>query len=512
MVNLVNPKSGRAEIHETHAGVVLLLGDKAIKVKKPVKFEFLDFSTPEKRLHALERELSLNRRLAPEVYEGVYTVCDDRGRAVEYALVMKRMPGDRSLERLAQSGACVDDCLVSVARKVGAFHRNCADSRISPAIAAEGEPRAILARWEENFKDIRRFVPEMLREDVVRSTEESARRYVAGRHRLLRRRIESGEIKDGHGDLLAADIFCLDSEPEILDCIEFDDRYRYCDVASETAFLAMDLIRLGRPGDARRFLVEYVRSYGRPLPYTLLEFYVAYRAGVRAKVACLGYEQGHRGSADAAVQLAQIAEEHAARSVPLLVLVGGAPGSGKSSLARALQQADSFAQEVSGEPRFALLRSDVIRKELAGMKPEERSGSPLGGGIYTSEFTGKTYDEMLRRAGDHLAMGLSVVMDATFADAALRKAAADTAEAHDAGLVELRCEAPAEIREARIRERTATAADPSEADEYVARAIAARFDDWPTAVRVDTSGSHDASLHFAVGAIERITRTRFSWP
>lgn len=511
MVVSEHSQTGPPEVRETHAAVIVLVGDRAFKVKKPVSFEFLDFSTPEKRHRALVRELELNKRLAPDVYEGIYSICDDSGRAVEYALVMKRMPDDRSLEHLARMGASVGGCLGAVAQKVANFHRSRPDSTTSAAIAAEGEPQALDTKWQENFSDIRRFVPGIVGEEDVAAAEKSAIGYLAGRSRLLRRRIEEGEIKDGHGDLLAADIFCLDSEPAILDCIEFEDRYRYVDVASEVAFLAMDLVRLGRPEAARRFLVEYVQSYEKPIPYTLLEHYIAYRASVRAKVSCLSYEQGRRDQAEAARRLTALAAGHAARALPLLVVVGGSPGTGKSSLARALHEADPFAEAISGEPRFELLRSDVVRKELAGMKPDERSGASLGEGIYSSEFTRKTYDAMLEGAGNQLAMGRSVVLDATFAVSELRKAAAETAEKFEAVLVELCCEAPQDLCEARIRERAASEKDPSEADQEVAAAIRARFEEWPTAASIDTSGSTESALRPAIQAVERITGTTFCW-
>jgi aminoglycoside phosphotransferase family enzyme/predicted kinase len=505
------PSTADAEVHETHAAVVVLVGEKAFKIKKPVKFEFLDFSTLDKRRGAIERELELNRRLAPEVYEGIYSICDESGRVVEYALVMKRMPADRSIEHLAGRGKNLKSCLSRLAHKLADFHRNCANSASTPAIAAEGRPERIKEKWEENFADIQRFVPDVVREDTVTVAKNSAFQYLAGRRPLFYRRIEQGEIKDGHGDLLAADIFCLDSGPEVLDCIEFDDRYRYSDVASEVAFLAMDLTRLGRADDARRFISEYAEAFARPIPFTLLEHYIAYRASVRTKVACLSYEQGRPDSAEQAGSLAEIAKEHACRALPLLVVIGGSPGTGKSSLAQALQHLDAFAENISREPRFALLRSDEVRKELAGLKPEEKSGSSLGQGIYSREFTERTYGEMLNRATEHLGMGRSVILDATFASSTFRNAAADVAKKYHAVLVEICCEAPQEICEARIRQRMAEITDPSEADEAVARAVRASFDDWPTAVRIETSGRADESLESAVAAIEKITGAGLCW-
>ncbi len=501
----------RAELRETHAAWVLLLGDRAIKIKKPVKFEFLDFSTYEKRRHALERELELNRRLAPDVYRGIFTVYDESGAPVESALVMKRLPDEASIERLIESGRNIDDCISAVATKIARFHRGCKDSTTSSAIAAEATQEAVGEKWKENLADIRRFVRSILEQSDVEGSESYAYMYISGRKALFERRIEEGEIKDGHGDLLAADVFCIDSTPEILDCIEFDDRYRYCDVASEVGFFAMDLLRMGRTEEAKRFLRDYVRSYERPIPYSLVLHYIAYRASVRAKVACLSYEQGRQEAASAARRLVGLMKEYATRAVPLLVLVGGPPGTGKSALARALQNADRFASDISGVPRFEMLRSDVVRKALAGLRPEQRSDSALGQGIYSAEFTEKTYRAMMDRASAQLAMGRSVILDATFSEDRSRRWAAETAEKAHSILVELRCEAPPEICEARIRERLAEAKDPSEADEEIARVIRGRFDDWPSASPIDTSGTIQASLEDAIRAVEEKTGVAFGF-
>ncbi len=502
---------GPTEVRETHAGIVFLVGDKAYKGKKPVRFEFLDFSSPEKRLAALRKELELNRRLAPDVYEEVLTIRDDRGEVVDAVLVMRRMPQERSLESLAVKGEDLRPCLQAVACKVAEFHRRTSDSRTSAAIAEAGRRRWLEGRWEENFADLERFSPTLIPTELVETVRGAVFEYLVGREELLESRIELGEVKDCHGDLLSADIFCLDGKPEILDCIEFDDRYRYVDVASEVAFLAMDLVRLGRPAEARYFLEEYVTAYGRPLPYSLLEHYMAYRAAVRSKVACLSYEQGRAEAAEPALFLAKASADHARRAVPLLLVVGGAPGTGKSTLAAALAEADLFAERVGGRPRFELVRSDVVRKALAGLSPAERSGSPPGGGIYTPEFTRKTYLAMFDRAAEALALGRSVVLDATFASEELRQGASGVARRHHATLVELECRAPRQVCEERIQARAREGRDPSEADTEVARLVSAHFDPWPSATPVDTSVPPEESLATAIAAVERAMGCGFSW-
>jgi len=500
-----------AELRETHAGIVILIGDKAFKLKKPVHFGFLDFSTPDKRRKALEREVALNRRLAPEVYEGVFSLCDEQGRPIEPVLVMKRMPSDRSLEALARSGASIDLCVSAVAKKVAEFHVRCNDSSISEEIGRGGSPAELEKKWRDNFVELERLTPRLFDAALLDRIRELALSYIRGRKRLFLERIREGEIKDGHGDLLSSDIFCLDSTPQILDCIEFDDTYRHCDVASEIAFLAMDLIRLGRPEQARLFLEEYVRAYQSPVPYTLLEHYISYRACVRAKVAALSYEQGRVDMGEQAIDLLRIALDHALRARPLLVVVGGVPGTGKSTLSKAIQDADVFAAALEGRPRFELLRSDVVRKELGGVEPGARLASSLDSGIYTSEFTLRTYQEMAKRASDHLEMGQSVILDATFSDKRLREIARSIAKSTGAALVELRCDAPLAVCQARIEKRLGRGDDASEADLEVAQAIAGRFDEWPTAMSIDTSGSIEESLDAALKAIENSIGTGFVW-
>jgi hypothetical protein len=224
--------------------------------------------------------------------------------------------------------------------------------------------------------------------DVADAVERLAHRYLDGRSRLFERRIAEGHIRDGHGDLLADDVFCLDDGPRILDCLEFDDRLRYGDVLLDVAFLAMDLECLGAPDLARRFLDWYTEFSGRPFPASLASHYVAYRAHVRAKVACLRHDQGVEDAADEARCLLDLAHRHLEEAAVRLVLVGGLPGTGKSTLARGLADARGWA----------VLRSDEVRKELTGLPAAVPASSAWGEGLYRPEMTAATYAELLRRA------------------------------------------------------------------------------------------------------------------
>jgi predicted kinase len=296
----------------------------------------------------------------------------------------------------------------------------------------------------------------------------------------LAARQRAGRIVDGHGDLLTGDIFCLDDGPRVLDCLEFDDRLRYVDGLDDAAFLAMDLEYRGAAELGARFLDWYAEFAGDPAPPALRHHYVAYRAGVRAKVACLRSEQGdasiHDESCEEARRYAGIAARHLRAAEVRLVLVGGLPGSGKSVVSDAL----------AGELGMVALSSDRVRKEVHGLAPQESAAAPYQQGLYCPAATERTYAELLARAAGCLAQGESVVLDASWAHAAHRAAAAELARSAHAELVALQCTAPPEVIAQRLRERVGSVSD---ADEAIGRAVAAHTDPWPQASPIPTGGS-----------------------
>src|SRR5690606_19188507 len=269
--------------------------------------------------------------------------------------------------------------------------------------------------WRDSFAQVRPFRGEVLDDELVGEIERLTEDFLSGRRPLFDDRIATERIVDGHGDLLAEDVFCLDDGPRVLDCIEFDDRLRWLDGLDDAAFLAMDLERLGAPHLAERFLNWYVEFAADPAPASLRHHYVAYRAFVRAKVACLRHAQSGDPSAarDAATHTALTARHLRAGEV-VLILVGGLPGTGKSTLAGRL--ADRLGA--------VLLRSDRLRKELSGIAPETPAAAPYGEGIYGAEWTERTYRELLARAERLLGHGESVVIDASWTRDAHRRAAA----------------------------------------------------------------------------------------
>jgi predicted kinase len=397
-----------AAVRETHSSVVLLVGDRAVKLKKPVNLGFLDFSTRRRRAVACRREVELYRRLAPDVYLGVADIRGPDGEPCDHVVVMRRMPEERRLATLVREGAPVDGCVRRLARLIAAFH---AAAERGPAISHQGGRDAILDRWTETFDQLRALPNSPLDAAVAADVETRTLEFLAGREPLFTARIAAGRVVDGHGDLLAEDTFCLDDGPRILDCID--------SVAVHAAL-------------ARRHL----------------------RAGTVR-----------------------------------LILIGGLPGTGKSTLAGRL--ADRLGA--------VLLSSDQVRKEITGMAAQTPAPAPYHAGIYRPEWTERTYAELLHWAGTLLALGETVIVDASWGRAAHRKLATELADAGHAEPVLLRCAAATEIAARRLNRRHHGSSD---ADAAIAAAMAVDADPWPEAATVDTESDVDRCVERA----ERIVR------
>ncbi len=472
------------EIIETHISVLFCYGDRVYKLRKPVTTAFLDFSTRELRLADCQREVALNRRLAPDVYLGVYDIIDDSGTAVDHMTVMRRMPADRRLATMVAAPGFDESHLSAIAARLAEFHRR-ADR--SPAIDAAGSPEHLRMLWSSNLEEIAPSAGRVVDAAQLDRVGQRAMSYLSGREPLFAQRVADGRIVDGHGDLLAQDIFCLDDGPRMLDCIEFADRFRWGDVLADAAFLAMDLEHLGRPDLADRFLTTYREASDETHPASLEHWYIAYRALVRCKVACLRAAGGDATAQEQAVAFLDQAERRVARADVRLVLVGGLPGTGKTTVARS----------VARHQGWHLLRSDVIRKQLAGVAQDQ----PLGPDRYTAGATDDVYSEMLHRAEVSLGLGASVVLDATWADPRQRAAARDLAERVHARLTECRCVLDPAVAAQRIRSRSAGSGDASDATPAVLSAMAAREAPWPQAHRIDTEGPAEAVIDQALAVL-----------
>lgn len=482
-----------ADLRQTHSGVVVLLGDLAYKVKRPVRLGFLDFSTLASRRAVCAREVELNRQFAPDVYLGVGALRRPDGLE-EPAVVMRRLPDGRRLAHLVREDP--DDprllgIVEAVARRVAAFHGG---ARRSRTIGAEGTRDAIRSRWDASFAQVHdEGEVEIIGAALLGEIEDRVHTFLDGRGPLFADRVAHGHVVDGHGDLIADDIFCLDDGPRIIDCLEFDDRLRYLDVLDDMAFLAMDLEWLGAPALAEHLLARYVELTADPAPATLLHHFVAYRAFVRAKVSCLQGAAVRGGAPWQAAGYAELAVRRLRAGEVRLVLVGGPPGTGKTTLAGGV--ADRLG--------YVVVSSDRVRKELAGLAGEAPAGAAVGEGLYDPAHTRRTYAELLRRAEALLARGESVVLDASWTDAAERGAAAAVAERSSSRLVALRCELDERRALERVLARAAAGEGISDADATVARVLRRAEPPWPGSVAVDTSLGPADCVDRAVSAIDR---------
>jgi uncharacterized protein len=469
---------GPPGVVETHISLLFFVGDRVYKLRKPVRFGFLDFGQRATRQADCQREVVLNRRLAPDVYLGVADVAVE-GVAVDHLVVMRRMPEDRRLATLARDGLGLDDWLEKIAAALVAFHDSAARS---PEISLAGTGPSLRAGWEANFAECDRFVGGLLDEDIESEIRSLARSWIAGREPLLASRIAAGRVCDGHGDLQAEDIFCLQDGVRVLDCVEFSDQLRYGDVIADTAFLAMDLERLGCAEAAARFLRRYQEISTDRFPGPLVHHYSASRAYVRAKVACLRSAQGSDGARDEARRLQELALAHLRSARVRLVLVGGLPGSGKSTIGAGLAMARGMT----------LLRSDQIRTEgrPAGSDPPPGADPPpgYGRGRYRAADRAQVYGELLKRADACLGSGESVVLDASWNDAGWRQAARDLAQRTSSELVELCCVVDQAEAVTRIRRRSSEHSDVSEATPEVRAAMSHSMDPWESAIVLDSSG------------------------
>jgi uncharacterized protein len=460
-----------AEVHETHTGIVILIGDKAYKMKKPVVTDFLDFSTAERRERACGHEVILNGRLAPDSYLGIAHFSGPQNGPAEPVIVMRRYPSSRCLATLVTNGEPVEDHLRSIADTLARFHGDAARGRSIDACATVN---AISARWQSNLDELQRYADTVLAGEAIREVRRLASQFISGRAVLFAQRITDRRIVDGHADLLANDIYCLPDGPVLLDCLEFDDQLRYVDGIDDAAFLAMDLEFLGRKDLGDLVLENYSRFASDGAPAALKDFYIAYRAVVRAKVDCVCYTQGRRESAADARRHLDIALDHLCAGAVRLVIIGGGPGTGKTTL----------AQSLADRIRAQVISTDDVRRQLQQEGVIDGTVGVLDTGLYSAENISAVYDAVLRRAHLYLGGGQSVILDGTWRDTGHRQAARRLADETASPIIEFTCSASLDEASARIQKRSATTSD---ATPEIAAALATRNDAWFEAHPIDTA-------------------------
>jgi len=497
-------------LRTTHASWVFLTGDEVWKVKRPVDFGFLDFRTLEARHRACEDEVRLNLRLAPDVYLGVAPVRKSAsghhiggdGPTVDWAVHMRRLPDDASAAALLARGALDPGRLSKIAGRLAPFF---AAARLVPELGALA---ALERNVAENFEQVAPFVGDLL----DRETFEDVRAFQLGRlsrdDKRFQARLAGDRIREGHGDLRLEHLYLLpgpdgEERPVIIDCIEFNERFRCGDVASEVAFLAMELEAAGRPDLAAGFLARFAEVSDDFELYGVVDFYLSYRAWVRGKVAAfvaadLSAPPDRRAQKrDEARRDFGLARAFAGRPLdrPVLVAVGGVIGSGKSTLGAGLGR----------QLGLPVVGSDPTRKALAGLAPTARGDARL----YEPERKEKTYAEIFRRAADVLGAGRGVILDATFSAGRWRRAAADLARSTDAAFVfiEASCADAGVLRE-RLRARKSRPSVSDATDDLLDAFVrdyeplgASDPEPWFT---VDTSGTPERALREAWTRVEAL--------
>ncbi len=453
-------------MEQTHISYVFLAGDFVYKIKKPVHFTFLDFSTLELRRRLCHEEIRLNRRLAPDVYLGVLSLCveDDKLRlgeaddpgAIEYVVHMRRLPHERLLDRLLDLGQVDVAMIERIAVALAKFHRQAA---AAPEITANGSPAAVWAILKDNYDNGRRFRGISLDESDDEAIQEFSRRFLEARQELLRQRQQQGKIRECHGDLHSEHI-CLTDPLVIFDCIEFNTQFRYIDAVSDIAFLAMDLDYHDRSDLAAALLKKYQEAAQDPHVDTLAPFYQCYRAYVRGKVDSLksvesDVPQAERQQASAGARRHfELAYRYTWTATPALVVVCGLSGSGKTSVAEHLARRTGFLH----------VNSDVVRKQLAGIAPTARPTGDYESGIYSREFSERTYAALFEAGRQGLARGRGVILDATFQLRRGRDEARAIAAQASVPLLLVECVCSPEETQRRLQERQARADNPSDAD------------------------------------------------
>ncbi|MDX1646389.1 MAG: AAA family ATPase [Longimicrobiales bacterium] len=458
---------GSVEVRQTHISVVFLAGAFAYKVKKPVNPGFLDFTTLERRLHFCREEVRLNRRLAPDVYLGVMPVVEaedglvleGEGEPVEHAVKMRRLPDDAVLSARLERGQLSAPVLRTLGRRIADFH---AGADAGAEIARFGRWEVVAGNARENLVQSRSHVGSTLSETVHRRLERSLERRLEELRDLVESRAEALVPRDTHGDLHLDHVYLFPERDApgdlvVIDCIEFNERFRYADPVADMAFMVMDLARHGRRDLGDAFDEAYFDATGDVEGRPLLPFYVAYRAAVRGKVQGMkaSEEEVPEAEREAAVRdsrahwLLALSELEEPGARPCLVLVGGLPGTGKSTVAEGLAR----------EAGFTVVSSDRVRKELAGLDPETSAAAGFAEGIYTSEWNDRTYAACLERVGELLFEGERVVVDASFREASRRRRFLQAASEWGVRGLFLLCTTDAESVRDRLEARKGGASD-----------------------------------------------------
>jgi aminoglycoside phosphotransferase family enzyme/predicted kinase len=495
------PKAPAEVLHyETHISHIFIAGDLAYKIKKAVRHPFVDYSTLAKRRHFLTEELQLNRRLAPSVYLAVVPICrgergwqlSEQAHAAEYALIMRRLPEKRMLPFLLKTHQATPEMMRALADVVADFHRHAERPKAL-------EPHRFLSlvqnQWDATLKEVRDFVGISIDGETYSTISQFGADFLKTNADLIIRRAEQGWVRDVHGDLHCGHVCFAPEGVQIFDCVEFSADFRCCDIASESAFLVMDLEAGGRADLAQAFLSRYMELQEDPELPGLLPFYRCYRALLRGKINALGWER----TPDDAQRYFRYAGRVTWEPLrPFIVLLCGLTGSGKSTLAR----------ELGARLDMPVFSSDLIRNELAGKSG--RQSVPLNTGLYAPALTEKTYGKIAREAERQIAAGRGAILDATFGRRAYREKMQRVAAKHGVPLFLIHCAVSEEAVKTRLVQRAGSEnASDGRWDIYLEqRAACQPIREIPPADCLDLNT--EAPLDEIAAVCERFLRARFA--
>ncbi len=447
------------ELIETHISWVILTGDFVYKIKKPVDFGFLDFSTLAKRQQFCKHELRLNRRLAAAIYLEVVSVTGTmeqpriagRGEALEYAVKMAQFPQSAQLDHRLAAGELEAEHMDAIAQMVAEFHQHI---DIADDTMDYGDSAVIYQPVNENFCQIREHLDTTPYADALTALETWSGSTFEKLKPFFRQRKQHGFVRECHGDMHLRNMVWLESGPTAFDCIEFNAHLRWIDVISEVAFLVMDLQAREKPSLANRFLNSYLQLSGDYAGLAALPFYLCYRAMVRAKVAALRFTQENIKAEEKQNTLAefklylQLAGSYTQPASPKLIIMRGMSASGKSTVSQQLLDAMGLIR----------IRSDVERKRLFSIplsdsSMNEQASDKIDAGIYSMQATQQTYAKLLELASQVIAAGLSVIVDAAFLKMEQRESFQQLARRAGVAYTILEITAPIELLRQRISER-----------------------------------------------------------
>ncbi len=448
------------ELIQTHISYVLLTGEYAYKVKKPVNFGFLDFSTLEKRRHFCQEELRLNQRGAAELYLAVVGITqtgdryqlDGAGEAIEYAVKMCQFPQEELFLNRFEVGKLTEFDLEALGRVVAAFHSRAATSEYIDTFGAIAQIRQAI---DDNYDQVKAYVGSLQTQAQYEATRSYTDQFLDQRQTILEQRVTGHFIRECHGDLHLRNICRWQNQVLLFDCIEFNEPFRFVDVMYDVAFTVMDLEARDRADLANAFLNTYLEETGDWEGLQVLPLYLSRQAYVRAKVnSYLTDDPGipatmQQTAALTASAYYRQAWEYSQPHLGRIFLMSGLSGSGKSTVARRL------SRQLSQEYQAIHIRSDAVRKHLGGVNLHQQGGDEL----YTPEMTARTYDRLLKLGLLLADQGYSVILDAKYDRQTVRLNAIAATQLHQIPLQILHCHAPLEVLEQRVQTRTGDITD-----------------------------------------------------